>query len=205
MTPKAGHHLHVAEHAAIDQVPYSRAHLPSHLLVHVIFLRPYQPACVQGFRGQVTRWLLRLAETSLGTFAQWQIALALGDYIFEDFGNALTIVAQKPGTKAILLSFPVTTSQAWGLQGIYRNNVPWTLELLDHLESCILPCFVSRGPRVGGFLHPACYGIPGDNDNTKGSCQAFYVPTTIFEGNGLVITTSHSAAYYRGRAASYFA
>jgi hypothetical protein len=34
-------------------------------------------------------------ETSPGSFVTWQIALSPGEYIFEDFGNALTIVAQQ--------------------------------------------------------------------------------------------------------------
>jgi hypothetical protein len=40
---------------------------------------------------------------------------------------------------------------------------------MDHLNSCYLPCLVSCGPWVGGFLHPSCYGIPGINDITKPS------------------------------------
>jgi hypothetical protein len=136
---------------------------------------------------------------------QWQIALPPGEYIFEDYGNALTIIAQREHHNAILLSFPVGLSRAWLDQGISQNNLPRPLTLLDHLTPCYLPCFVSRGPRVSGFLHPACYGIPGANDTTKGSCQAVYVPTTVFEGDGLLVTSSYAAAYYQGRAASYLA
>jgi hypothetical protein len=138
-----------------------------------------------------------------GAFGQWQIALTPGDYLFEDFGNTFTIIAQRSGEAAILLSFPIATSMAWVHQGVFSNGVSRPLQLLDHLEQCYLPCFVSRGPQAGGFLHPSCYGIPGDNDTTKASRQAFYVPTTVFDGDGLIITLSYAAAYYRGRAASF--
>jgi hypothetical protein len=129
--------------------------------------------------------------------------LTPGDYLFEDFGNAFTIIAQRSGEAVILLSFPIATSMVWVHQGVFSNGVSRPLQLIDHLEQCYLPCFVSRGPRVGGFLHPSCYGIPGANDTTKASRQAFYVPTTVFDGDGLIITSSYAAAYYRGRAASF--
>jgi hypothetical protein len=50
-------------------------------------------------------------ETSPGTFGQWQITFSPGDYIFEDFGMAFTIVAQCCGEEAIIFSFPLETSQ----------------------------------------------------------------------------------------------
>jgi hypothetical protein len=99
-------------------------------------------------------------------------------------------------------------SQAWIAQGVYyHNDTSRHLQLLHHLGLCQLPCFFSRGPRVRGFLHPVCYGITGDGDKdcTKGSRQAFYVPTTVFDGDGLVITASHLAVYYHGQAAIYLA
>jgi hypothetical protein len=205
-TPDAGEHIHQAPHRLIDRIQFTRAYLPArNLPVRVSFLRRYRHARRPGARGQVTRWLLRLNETFPGTFAQWQIALQPGEYIFEDFGNSLTIMAQKNGDEPILLSFPVATSPAWSAQGIVHNGKPRALTILDHLQPCTLPCVVSRGPRVGGFLHPACYGVPGDNDTTKASRQAVYVPTTVFDGDGLIITSSYSAAYYRGRSASYLA
>jgi hypothetical protein len=124
--------------------------------------------------------------------------LTPGDYIFEDFGNAFTIIAQRSGEAAILLSFSIGAHQ-----GVFSNGIPRSLQLIDLLKQCYLPCFVSRGPRVGGFLHPSCYGIPGANDTTKASHQAFYVLTTVFNGDGLIITSSYAAAYYCGRAASF--
>jgi hypothetical protein len=90
-------------------------------------------------------------------------------------------------------------------QGIFHQDIVCPLQLLNHLCPCYLPCFVSRGPRIGGFLHPACYGIPSANNTTKGSRQAVYVPTPVFEGDGLILTSSYAAAYYRGRSASYLA
>jgi hypothetical protein len=97
----------------------------------------------------------------------------------------------------------VAQSHAWSQQGIFTNGIIRPLQLIDHLQPCYLPCFVSRSPRIGGFLHPSCYAVPGTNNTTKASRQAYYVPTTVFEGDGLIITLSHAAAYYRGRAASH--
>jgi hypothetical protein len=93
-TPKAGQHIHLAEHMAMNRITFTRAYLPRNFPIWVTFLWQFQHAYVQGFKGQVTRWLLRLDDMSPGTFAQWQIALALSEYIFEDFENALTMVAQ---------------------------------------------------------------------------------------------------------------
>jgi hypothetical protein len=123
-TPEAGRHVHVADHQAVDRVAYSRAHFPHSLPVRVKFLRKYQHARRPSFRGQVTRWHLCLEETSRGSFSQWQIALTPGQYIFEDFGNAFTIVAQRHNEAPVLLSFPVSNSHVWVTQGIYQNNVP---------------------------------------------------------------------------------
>jgi hypothetical protein len=125
------------------------------------------------------------------------------DYIFEDFSNSFTIIAQRSGKAAILLSFRIATSMAWVHQGVFSNGISRPLQLIDHLKPCCLPCFVSRGPGIGGFLHPSCYGIPGANNTTKASRQAFSVPTMVFDGEGLIIILSYAAAYYRGRAASF--
>jgi hypothetical protein len=52
-------------------------------------------------------WHIQLEKNAHNTFAQWQIAVPPGHYLFEDFGNALTIIAQKSGDEAILLCFPM--------------------------------------------------------------------------------------------------
>jgi hypothetical protein len=155
-TPDGGNRIHLAEHSAMDRIAYSRAELPRTLPVRVQFLRRFRHARTPGARGQIYRWHIRINESSPGTFVQWQIALVPGDYIFEDFGNALTIIAQRSGEEAILLSFPVANSVAWLHQGVSLNGVQRPLQITDHLDPCYLPCFVSRGPRVGGFLHPSC-------------------------------------------------
>ena len=62
---------------------------------------------------------------------------------------------------------------------------------------------LNRGPRLGGFLHPTCYGVPGlHSQGNMRSHQPYYVPTSIFEGDGLIVTQSYAAAYFRGRSAS---
>jgi hypothetical protein len=105
----------------------------------------------------------------------------------------------------LYFTFPAALSQEWTRQGIYAPGSSRPLQLLDRLSPAFLPCFVSRGPRVGGFLHPTCYGVPGTNDTTKASRQPVYVPTTVLADDGLVLTESYAAAYYRGRTASYLA
>jgi hypothetical protein len=155
--PEGGNRVHLAEHQASDCIVYSRADLPRNLPVRLYFLRRFRHTRKPGLRGQVSRLLIRIEETSPGAFCQWQIALTLSDYIFEDFGNALTIIAQCNGEEAILLSFPIATSMAWVHQGVFSNGIQRPLQLIDHLEQCYLPSFVSRPPSMlaASFIRPA--------------------------------------------------
>jgi hypothetical protein len=89
------------------------------------------------------------------------------------------------------------------VQGIHQDGRPRALTYSDHISPCYLPCLVSRGPRIGSFLHPSCYGVPGSHEGVnKKSHQEYYVPTSVFANDGMINTQVYDMAFARGHAAS---
>jgi hypothetical protein len=179
----------------LDRVAFRRQHYPTIIPIKIYYTsRSY----VKRGRGPgVTRWRLTISEAYHGAFDDWQIGLTPGDYEFEDCGSPLLIIGEQRGTYALFV-FPLATNYAWILQR--HSHVDTTTSLTP----CWLHVSQSRGPRIGGYLHPHCYGVPGDIDTCKQSRRALYMPTSVFAQDGVVICRSWAAAMYKGRAASYF-
>jgi hypothetical protein len=113
------------------------------------------------------------------------------------------IIGQKLGSEPILFSFPIASSNACPLQGIHQDGRTRPLTYSDLLSPCYLSCLVSREPRIGSFLHPSCYGVPDSHEGVnKKSHQEYYVPTSVFAHNGMLITQAYARAFARGRATS---
>jgi hypothetical protein len=56
------------------------------------------------------------------------------------------------------------------------------------------------------ILHPYFFfGVPGNLNATAGSQKVYYVPTTVFAGDGLVIMKSYASAFFLSRSAAHFA
>jgi hypothetical protein len=92
----------------------------------------------------------------------------------------------------------MATNHAWHVQG----HSP--ISLITVMDPCWLHVTQSCAPCVGGYLHPHCYGVPGDIDTCRQSRRGLYMPTSVFAQDGVVICRSWAAATYKGRAASYF-
>jgi hypothetical protein len=198
--PEVSNHIHVTHNGPQDCFPFSPGLLAHQFPIKVFFLKRFVSRRAPGLHGTVFRWHIRLEENFPRAFAQWQIALPPGEYYFEDFGNSLFIVAQKSGSEPILFTFPISSSEAWPRQGILQNGRARPLTYSDSLHPCYLPCLASRGPRIGSFLHPSCYGVSGEHDGiNKKSHQAYYVPTSVFNHDGLIITQAYAQAFARGR------
>lgn len=201
--PELSNRIHITPTQPRDRYTFDPGLLTPKFPVKVFFIKRFVHHRSPGRNGSIFRWHLRLEEAFPRAFARWQIALSPGEYLFEDFGNSLVILGQKHGTEPILFTFPVASNTAWPLQGIHRNGRARPLEYSDLLTPCYLHCTLSRGPRLGGFLHPSCYGIPGEHASVnKKSHQNYYVPTSVFQNDGLIITESYATAFFRGCAAS---
>jgi hypothetical protein len=182
-------HIHVTHNGPQDRFPFNPGLFTHRFPIKVFFLKRFVYRRAPGLHVTVFRWHIRLEEAFPRAFAQWQIALSPGEYYFEDFGNSLIIVAQKSGSEPILFTFPIASSSAWPCQGIHQNGCARPLTYSDSFSPCYLPCTASRGPRIGSFLHPSCYGVSGDHEGIhKKSHQAYYVPTSVLKHNGLIIT-----------------
>jgi hypothetical protein len=93
----------------------------------------------------------------------------------------------------------MATNRAWTQQ-----RLPTPVTYLSALTPGYLHVQQSRGPRIGGFLHPYCYNVPGEFDKCKSSRHVVYMPTSVFEEDDVIVSSSWAAAAYRGRAASWF-
>jgi hypothetical protein len=149
--------------------------------------------------GAITTWRLRIEEAYLGAFAEFDISIPPGYYVFEDLGNPLCFVGRGTNGNGILFTFPLRHSPAWR-----ANNIKDGGDASQALFPCYLPLAISRPPRVGGFLHPHYYGVPGHIDSCQRSNQPFYLVLHTFEGDGVVLCQSWAPALYRGHAASHF-
>jgi hypothetical protein len=119
--------------------------------------------------------------------------------VFEDLGSPLCLIDQKPDGESILYTFPIRHSPAWRDQQVPDAGSPSSI-----MMPCSLPLAISCPPRVGGFLHPHCYGVPGHINTCKKSQRPYYLVRHTFEGGGTVICRSWASAYYYGRATSHF-
>jgi hypothetical protein len=182
----------------LDRVAYTRHHFPARVPIRVYFLS-HQFSRRQGLRGVITRWRLPIEEAYSGAFPEFGISIMPGHYVFEDLGNPLCLIGRTSTSEGILFTFPLRHSPVWGEQ-----NIPDVGSPLSIPRPCYLPLTLSRPPRVGGFLHPHCYGVPGHLDTCKWSLQPFYRVLHTFEGDGTLICSSWAAAHYRGRSASHF-
>jgi hypothetical protein len=151
--------------------------------------------------GAIIGWRLRIEEAYPGAFAAYGLSVAPGYYVFEDLGNPLCLVGYQADGEGIFFTFtsPLRYSPAWTAQQVTDPG-----DATQLLFPCYLPLTISRPPRVGGFLHPHCYGVPGHIDTCKRSQKGVYLVLHTFEGDGTVICPSYAAALYRGRAASHF-
>jgi hypothetical protein len=131
--------------------------------IKLYFLKRFVHRHAPGWHGHIFRWHMHTEEAFPRAFAQWQISIQPGEYIFEDFGNSFVILGQKIGSEPILFTFPIATSNDLALQRIHQNGHFRPLKYSDLLHPCYLSCMLSRGPQIGGFFHPTCYGVPGDH------------------------------------------
>jgi hypothetical protein len=201
--PEVSNRIHVTHNGPQDRYTFNPAIPSSQFPVKLYFIKRFVYRRAAGLQGTVFRWHFRLEETFPNAFHQWHFALTPGEYIFEDFGNPLVIVGQRLNSEPILFTFPFATSSAWSRQGIHQNGMTRPLTYSDQLNPCYLPCTLTRGPRIGSFLHPSCYGVPGSHEGVnKKSHQAYYVPTSVFQHDGIIITQAYAQAFARGRAAS---
>jgi hypothetical protein len=110
------------------------------------------------------RWRIRIEEAYRGSFSEYGISLTPGYYMFEDMGNPICIVGQQSNGEGTFFTFPVRHSPAW-----QEQNVRDAGDANQALAPCYLPLAISRPPRVGGFPHPHCNGVPGHIDTCKRS------------------------------------
>jgi hypothetical protein len=197
--PDSGRQIHITPTQSKDRYTFDPGLHTKQFPVKVYFLKRYVHHRSPGRNGNVFRWHLRIEEGFPRAFTQWQISIAHGEYIFEDFGNSFVILGQKVGSEPVLFTFPISLSDAWASQGIHNNGRQCPLQYSDVLRPCYLSCMVTRGPRVGGFLHPACYSVPGSHTSSdKKSHQNYYVPTAVFQDDGLIITQAYATAFFPG-------
>jgi hypothetical protein len=137
-------------------------------------------------------------ESFPGAFDQWQIALPPAEHLFEDFNDQFVILGQKPGCDPLLFCCPISDSALWGSQGHFgTSGRARPLLHSDLLSPGHLPCHVSRGPRLGGFLHPFFYGVAGNHfQGDMKSHQPHHVPTSIFSGDDMIVTQCCSTACF---------
>ena len=107
--------------------------------------------------------------------------------------------SESPSSSLVLFAFQVLHSPLWATQ---CGKLPPSI--LDVLKPMDLELDIQRGPLIGGFLHPYCYGVPGKVDTCRALRQQFYVPTSVFAEDGLIIATSQTVACTRGRTAAHF-
>jgi hypothetical protein len=196
--PQTGRRLTRAPLNPADRAAFTRAHFPARIPIRVYYI------CRQFRRrkrvlGGIICWRLRVEEAYPGAFEEHGISISPGLYIFKDLGNPLCFAGTRIGGESILFTFPILHSPIWTTQRISDPSSPNAI-----LTPCYLPLAISRPPRVGGFLHPHFYGVPGHLDTCKQSHQAYYLVMHTFEGGGTVICRSWASAYYQGRAASHF-
>jgi hypothetical protein len=196
--PQTGRRLIRAPSQPADRRAFTRDSFPTQIPIRVYFLcRQYRRR--KGIMGAITSWRLRIEEAYLGAFAEFDISIPPRYYVFEDLGNPLCFVGRGINGDGILFTFPLRHSPAWR-----ANNIKDGGDASQALFPCYLPLAISRPPRVGGFLHPHCYGVPGHINSCKRSNQPFYLVLHTFEGDGVVLCQSWASALYRGRAASHF-
>jgi hypothetical protein len=133
----------------------------------------------------VTRWRLRIEQAYTGAFSDFGISIEPGHYTFVDLGNPLCVIGQTPSGDRILFTFPLRHSPVWA-----THNIRDVSDANSMLTPYYLPLTLSRPPRVGGFLHPHLYGVPGHFDTCKRSHQALYLILHTFEGDGTVLCRS---------------
>jgi hypothetical protein len=177
---------------------YTRHFFPPQIPVRVYFLnRKFRRR--KGVIGAIMRWRIRIEEAYRGSFSEYGISLTPGYHMSEDMGNPLCLVGQQVNGEGIFFTFPVRHSPAW-----QEQNVRDAGDANQALAPCYLPLAISRPPRVGGFLHPHCYGVPGHIDTCKRSQKAHYLVLHTLKGDGAVLCQSHAAALYHGPPASHF-
>jgi hypothetical protein len=181
-----------------DQGLFTRHFFPTPIPIRVYFLsRQFRRR--KGIVGAILRWRIRIEESYHGAFAEFGITLGPGHYVFEDMGNPLCFVGQQGSGEGVFFTFPLRHSPAWISQNVADGG-----DATQSLLPCYLPLTISRPPRIGGFLHPHCYGVPGHLDTCKRSQKAYYLVLHTFEGDSTIVCQSYAAALYRGRAASHF-
>ena len=89
--------------------------------------------------------------------------------------------SESPSSSLVLCAFQVLHSPLWATQ---CGKLPPSI--LDVLKPMDLELDIQRGPLIGGFLHPYCYGVPGKVDTCRALRQQFYVPTSVFAEDGLI-------------------
>jgi hypothetical protein len=195
-TPNTGRRITRPPGSSADRSPFNRGQYPAAIPVK-LYYESRQYTRRSGV-GTIANWRLRISEGYDGAFKEWNIVLEPGLYVFVDLGSPLCIIGTNAGSTC-LFTFPMATNRAWSHQ-----RIPTPVTCLSALTLGDLHVQQSRGPRVGGFLHPYCYGVPGEFDTCESSRHAVYMPTSVFEEDGIIVASSWAAATYRGRAASWF-
>jgi hypothetical protein len=144
-SPMTGRRISRSSVIPLDRVAFGHQHYPTPIPIKVYYTsRSY----VKRGRGPgVTHWRLTKNGAYTGAFGDWQIGLTPGDYEFEDCGSPLFIIGEQHGSYVLFVS-PLLTNYAWVLQ---RHT---HIDITTPLAPCWLHVSQSRGPRIGGYIHP---------------------------------------------------
>ena len=195
-------HINFVECKASDRKQFNSSVWPEiPMKIKVLSRRMHTRKKSLSTRGTTIRWTLRMEESKPGSFDRWQIMFVPGgEYIFESFHNNLVILGQCGLSPVYCFSFDLDQATAWAQQGL---NMPLSR------TACVSPAYITpylyRGPRVGGFLHPIFYGVPGNHSqgNCASSGRVIYVPGNVFDDDGGIMINSYAGAYFCGRSGQF--
>jgi hypothetical protein len=195
-------HINFVECKASDRKQFNSSVWPEiPMKIKVLSRRMHTRKKSLSTRGTTICWTLRMEESKPGSFDRWQIMFVPGgEYIFESFHNNLVILGQCGLSPVYCFSFDLDQATAWAQQGL---NMP--LSRTARVSPAYITPYLYRGPRVGGFLHPIFYGVPGNHSqgNCASSGGAIYVPGNVFDDDGGIMINSYAGAYFRGRSGQF--